>query len=159
MFALHKVDTELRYTCRINQLQRNTMKFGMLTYLINIIFTLSIASFCNQTVAGGYADPTYSGKPYQQQQEQQQQQQESPKTESVVAEGDSGSCFARDVAVDLAEGGAKNQAYSLCDGLGDGWRFSGVKFSGYIGCTPCSGGERGNFRCKVTQSMYNCSHR
>lgn len=83
-------------------------------------------------------------------------------TRTVTAEGDSELCHSRPTAESQARVGAELDARKECEALGEGWGFDKekVRFAGYLGCTPCtSRWEQGNFRCKVTQAMYNCRHR
>jgi len=79
---------------------------------------------------------------------------------TITVESDvGGTCHARESSETLARIGAKNKAHDLCYELGKGWSFDKERFGGYMGCTPCTGGELGNYRCKITQAMYDCKHR
>jgi hypothetical protein len=73
---------------------------------------------------------------------------------TVVAQGKTDVCFARETALDLARTGASNEAHDECWALGKGWSFSGVKFPGYSQCFRC--GKSEEFRCAVTQAVFNC---
>jgi hypothetical protein len=78
-----------------------------------------------------------------------------PESKVIAVRGNSGLCFSRDIAESQARTVAKNSAFDICDGTG-GWKFPKLKFDGYIQCTACTGGERGNFRCEVDQVTYTC---
>lgn len=77
-------------------------------------------------------------------------------TKTVVGEGDSGklACFGRATAAKLAASGAEFNGHEECRALGKGWSPSVTKFPGYSQCTPC--GQSGEFRCKVTQAVFEC---
>jgi len=77
---------------------------------------------------------------------------------ALKREGDSNLCFSRPTAEKQAEVVASNTASDECRALGNKWHFKGVNFGGYMGCSPCGGGEKGNFRCKVTKATYSCEY-
>lgn len=78
-----------------------------------------------------------------------------PESKTIAVRGNSGLCFSRDIAESQARVTAKNSASDICDGTG-GWKYPKLKFDGYIQCTACTGGEKGNFRCEVDQVTYTC---
>lgn len=78
---------------------------------------------------------------------------------TITVESDvGGTCHARESSETLARKGVENKAHDLCYELGKGWSFDKERFAGYSGCTPCTGGESGNYRCKITKAMYDCKH-
>ncbi len=76
-------------------------------------------------------------------------------TKTVVAEGKSDYCYAREIAQKLARVGAENDAHNECNALGSSWRYTGQAFSGYEQCTAC--GNSGQFKCTVKQATYKCT--
>lgn len=77
-------------------------------------------------------------------------------TKTVVTEGSSFVCYAREIALDLARVTSRNHAYDECYSLGPNWLFTGNKFPGYEQCFPC--GSSGELKCKVTQAVFICTN-
>lgn len=112
----------------------------------------SLASVSNSGSSRNSSDQQVSNTP----------KQSTAATRTVTAEGDSQTCHARPIAESQARIGAELDGRNECEALGKGWGLDTKtpRFAGYLGCTPCtSRWEQGNFRCKVTQAMYNCKHR
>jgi hypothetical protein len=76
-------------------------------------------------------------------------------TADVTTEGNSEYCYStRDLALksarDSAEAAASTQCFSQ-----SGWKYGGVKSSGYEQCKPCA--NPGEFKCFVTQAIHYCT--